>query len=127
MDFLQQFADVLENTKRQTAVPPTEAKSTSPSPGESTWCALKRAVANLATRVPDDHDVLVLIGDVAVLEAEFNEPHTFLFCGINSDGAHTAVVAHYTQVLARIVCRPKLGLRRVMTGFVSSGSERLSF
>ena len=90
--------------------------------GDATWFALKRAVDDLVGHAPQDHDVLILVGDVAVLEAEFIEPHTFLFHGVNQDGHRTGIVAHYTQVVARIIYRPKQGPTRVVTGFAPTAS-----
>ena len=43
--------------------------------GDATWFALKREIDRLVSSVPQDHDVLILVGDVTVLEAEFIEPH----------------------------------------------------
>jgi hypothetical protein len=91
-------------------------------PGEATWFALKRTVDELAGRAPQDHDVLMLVGDVAVLEVKFIEPHTFIFQGIDQEGQRTGIVVHYTQVQARVVARPKLGLSRVITGFAAMPS-----
>ena len=85
--------------------------------GDATWFALKRAIDSLVSCAPQDHDVLILVGDVAVLEAEFIEPHTFLFHGINQDGHRTGIVVHYTQVQARIIYRPKAAPNRVITVF----------
>jgi len=90
--------------------------------GGATWLALKRAIHDLVGRAPKDHDVLILIGDVAVMEAEFIEPHSFLFHGINQDGHRTVIVAHYTQVWARVIYRPKQGPSRVITGFTNEPS-----
>lgn len=90
--------------------------------GDATWYALKRAVNNLVSCAPQDHDVLILVNDVVVLEAEFIEPHTFLFHGINQDGHRSGIVVHYTQVQARIIYRPKIGAVRVITGFSNAPS-----
>jgi hypothetical protein len=45
--------------------------------GEAMFIAMKRAVDDLVGRAPQDHDVLIQIGDLSVIEARFIEPHTF--------------------------------------------------
>src|SRR6266516_4469256 len=59
--------------------------------GEATWTALRKAVAEIVSSAPQDHDVLVTYLDLAILEIEFFEPHTFLFKGIDPDGHHTRI------------------------------------
>lgn len=89
--------------------------------GDATWAALQRAVADLTSRAPQDHDVLLQILDLIVLEARFIEPHTFLFEGITQVGHRAGVVCHFTQVVARVVYLPKRGESRVITGFSKGG------
>lgn len=83
--------------------------------GEATFLAMKSAVDDLVNRVPQDHDVFIVIDNVLVLEARFIEPHTFLFEGLDQDGNRTGIVCHFTQVRVRVVSRPK----RDETRFVS--------
>jgi hypothetical protein len=85
--------------------------------GGATWLALKRAVEDLASLAPQDHDILIQVGDLAILEAEFVKPHTFLFQGLNQDGHRTWSVLHFSQLNARIIYLPKRGKQRVITGF----------
>ena len=91
--------------------------------GQATWFALQRAVNDLVARAPQDHDVLILAFDLAVLEAKFIEPHTFLFEGIGGDGNRAGIVCHFTQVVARVVYRPKRGPSRVVTGFSNPATD----
>jgi hypothetical protein len=90
--------------------------------GDATWIALHEAVAELQRLAPQDHDVLIQVGDVSVLKARFIEPHAFLFEGINEDGHHTGIVIHFSQLAARVIYRPKRGPERVVTGFSSTPS-----
>lgn len=85
--------------------------------GEATWHALVLAVQNLSLVAPNDCDVFIEVGDVAVLEAKFIEPHTFAFEGLNRDGHRTWVVIHFSQLHARIAYYPKRGPSRKITGF----------
>jgi len=85
--------------------------------GDATWVALERAVNDLVSRAPQDHDILLQVRDISVLQAQFIKPHTFLFEGIDSDGNRTAIVMHFSQVEARVVYRPRRNSERVITGF----------
>lgn len=83
--------------------------------GEAMFVAMKSAVTSLVNRVPQDHDVLIQIGDFFVTEANFIEPHTFLFEGYNQDGHRSTMVCHFSQVVVRVVYLPK----REDTRFIS--------
>jgi hypothetical protein len=85
--------------------------------GDSTWRALQCAIEDLLKIAPEDHDVLIQVGDIAVHEAQFFAPHTLLFQGVNPDGHETCIVSHYSQLQARIVYLPKRGENRRITGF----------
>ena len=85
--------------------------------GASTWNALKCAVEELRSAAPDDCDVFVQVGDLAVIEARFVEPHTFLFEGLDQNGHKAWAVVHFSQLSSRIVYRPKNGPNRKVTGF----------
>ena len=85
--------------------------------GDATWIALERAVNDLVSSAPQDHDVLVQVRDVSVLKAFFIKPHTFLFEGFDQDGHRTRIIIHFSQVEARVVYLPKRGPDRVVTGF----------
>lgn len=85
--------------------------------GESTWLALKCAIEGLSRIAPEDHDVVIQVGDISVLEARFVEPHTLFFKGVNQDGHGTWIVTHFSQLHARIVYYPKRGQSRTITGF----------
>jgi hypothetical protein len=90
--------------------------------GDATWTALRMAVDDLVSRAPQDHDVLLQVFDLAVHEAQFIEPHTFLFEGIGQDGNRAGIVCHFTQVIARVVYLPQSGPNRVITGFSNAPS-----
>ena len=85
--------------------------------GERTWLALQKCVVELERVAPKDHDVLITVDDVVVLEAYFLQPHSFLFKGVNQSGHQTGMVVHFSQLDARVVYLPKRGPARVITGF----------
>ena len=89
--------------------------------GEAMFLAMKRAMDELVSRAPQDHDVWIQIHDLAVTEARFIEPHTFLFEGFDQDGHRAGIVCHFSQVKVRIVYRPKRSadrtVSRVIQGF----------
>jgi hypothetical protein len=91
--------------------------------GDAAFAALKDAVENIKATAPKDHDVLIKAFDVAVTEVRYIEPHTLLFRGFNQEGHHTAIVAHYSQLVAHVVFLPKRGDRRVVTGFFREKEE----
>jgi len=91
--------------------------------GDAAFVALKQAVDELVACAPKDHDVLIQAFNISVREIRYIEPHTFLFSGFNQEGHHTAVVAHYSQVVAHIVYLPKQGPERVITGFSRQREE----
>lgn len=87
--------------------------------GDATWAALKQAVQELSSAAPQDHDVVLRVGDLTILEARYIEPHSFLFRGISDDGNMSWIVIHFSQVVFRVVHIPKRipGASRVITGF----------
>jgi hypothetical protein len=91
--------------------------------GDAAFVALKKAVKEIVASAPKDNDVLVHAFNISVREISYIEPHTFLFRGFNQEGHHTAVVAHYSQVVAHIVYLPKQGPERIITGFSRQKDE----
>ena len=91
--------------------------------GEAAFSALKDAVEELKSAAPKDHDVLIKAFDVAVVEVRYVEPHTLLFRGFDQEGHDTAVVVHFSQLVAHVVFLPKKGTDRVVTGFFREGEE----
>jgi hypothetical protein len=92
--------------------------------GDATFLALKEAVEKLAAAAPKDHDVVIHAFDIFVVEVRFLQPHTLLLRGFDQNGHQTFVVAHYSQMVAHVVYRPKRGPKRVITGFnVEAGTE----
>ncbi|SRR6266496_2187759 len=85
--------------------------------GESAFIALKQAVDELARSAPPDHDVLIEAFNLAVREVVYIEPHTLLFRGINQEGNDSFVISHFSQLIARVIYRPKIGDARIVTGF----------
>jgi hypothetical protein len=58
--------------------------------------------------------------DIAMLNARYMEPHSFLFEGIDASGNRTSIVCHFTQLAARVIYLPKRGPSRVITGFAKA-------
>ena len=85
--------------------------------GEAAFNALRQAVDELASSAPKDHDVLIEAFGIAVNDVRYMKPHTFLFRGYDEQGHETAVVCHFSQLVARVVYLPKRGPSRVITGF----------
>lgn len=87
--------------------------------GEATYIALNKAVQELVGAAPKDHDVLVHAFDIFVTKIGLLYPHTLLFRGFDQGGNHTSVVAHFSQVVARVIYLPKKepSVERVVTGF----------
>ncbi|HEX3857587.1 MAG TPA: hypothetical protein VHY30_09860 [Verrucomicrobiae bacterium] len=88
--------------------------------GLETFRALVGAVESLRSLAPDVCDVVVVIGDVTVLEARYIEPHTLSFEGVDDHGHRAWVVQHFSQLNARVIYRPKRGADRVITGFAQN-------
>ena len=85
--------------------------------GEATYTGLQDAVEHLRSSAPEDHDVVVVAFNIVVENVGFIDPHTLIFSGLNSDGHRTVCFAHYTQLVAHVISRPKNGPNRVITGF----------
>jgi len=87
--------------------------------GDATWLALKKAVEELSLIAPKDHDVVLRVNDLTVLEARYIEPHTFLFGGVSDDAFRSWMVIHFSQVVFRVIHRPRRDPQkpRIITGF----------
>lgn len=85
--------------------------------GEATFNALVEMVEEGQAKAPQDHDVLIYACGLLVKHVEYKEPHTLVLTGTNGNGHHTAAVAHFTQLVAHVVCVPQHGENRVITGF----------
>jgi hypothetical protein len=83
--------------------------------GEAMFVAMKRAVDDLVSRAPQDHDIFILMDDFSVLEARFIEPHTFLFEGFDKDGHQAGMVCHFSQIKVRVIYRPKRDETRIVS------------
>lgn len=90
--------------------------------GAATFKALILAVKELSRLAPDDHDVLVVVGEVRVGKVRYLEPHTLAFEGRDQNGQRAWVVQHFSQMSARVVHVPKRGPSRVITGFAPTPS-----
>lgn len=87
--------------------------------GHATWEAMKSAIEQLRRVAPKDHDVVLKVSDVTVIEAYFIEPHTFLFEGVNDAGQSTWLGLHFSQLAFAAIHRAKLRPEPVITGFCS--------
>lgn len=85
--------------------------------GDATFIALKDAVDEITRSAPKDHDVVIQAFNILVAEVRLLQPHTLLLSGFNQEGHRTAVVAHYSQMVAHVVYFPQRGPERVITGF----------
>ena len=85
--------------------------------GYATWEAMKSAVEQLRCIAPKDHDVVIKVSDVTVIEAYFIEPHAFLFQGINDIGEDSWIGLHFSQLVFAVIHRPTLRPEPVITGF----------
>jgi hypothetical protein len=87
--------------------------------GDATWQALQHAVHELSATAPKDHDVVLRVADLSVLDARYIEPHSFLFRGISDDGHESWIVMHFSQVVFRVIHRVRqiADKPRVITGF----------
>jgi hypothetical protein len=87
--------------------------------GEPTWRAFIDCVGELARIAPEDHDVFLIADNIRVLNARFLRPHSFRLDGIDEDGHRTSIVAHFSQLKARVVYLPRSDSKtaRVITGF----------
>jgi hypothetical protein len=75
--------------------------------GRATFEALARAVHELRRTAPADCDVFILVGNIAVREARFIEPHTITFEGFIDGGKRAWVVQHFSQLNATVIYSPK--------------------
>jgi len=85
--------------------------------GRAMWLAMKSAVEQVRGGAPKDHDVTLLVGNIAVTKTFFIEPHAFLFHGVNDGGENVWLGLHYSQLVFEVIHRPKNGPARVITGF----------
>jgi hypothetical protein len=83
--------------------------------GEATFIAMKRAVDDLVSRAPQDHDIFILMDNFTVIEARFIEPHTFLFEGFDESGHRAGMVCHFSQIKVRVVYQPKRDETRIVS------------
>jgi hypothetical protein len=83
--------------------------------GEATWLALEKGIEEMVSLAPQDHDVLIWVGDVRVLKGRFIHPHSFVFEGLDRDGHNTRIIIHFSQLNARIVALPKQGNKRAIS------------
>jgi hypothetical protein len=91
--------------------------------GDSLFQALHKAVKDLSGVAPKEHDVLVEAFGISVRGVNFIPPHTFLLHGNDDQGNETYVIAHFSQLVARVVYLPKRGPERVITGFYRGNPE----
>jgi hypothetical protein len=85
--------------------------------GVATFNALRVAADQIAQAAPADDDVVIEAFGIVVTNVSFAQPHMLLLGGRDKDGNTTIVVAHYSQIVARVVYQPKQGPERIITGF----------
>jgi len=85
--------------------------------GEATFRALIKAKDAVLASAPEDHDVLVETFELLIENVTYVPPHAFIFLGFDGDGHQTCAVAHFSQVVTKIIMRPKRGPQRIITGF----------
>ena len=85
--------------------------------GDAMFTALQQAIHDLSRVAPAEHDVLIYALGIYVVKVGFIEPHAFLFQGHDGEGNETFVVAHFSQIVARVIYRAKQGPEKVLTGF----------
>jgi hypothetical protein len=90
---------------------------------ESMFSSLEDAIEELCSLAPEDHDVLIEAFGIAVEQVKLVKPHTLVFSGTDNSGHRTFVVAHFSQVVARVVYLPKKTPSRVVTGFSVDSDE----
>jgi hypothetical protein len=81
--------------------------------GDSLFDALIKAVKDLSDSAPAEHDVLVEASGIYITKTGFIEPHAFLLNGYDDNGNETSIVAHFSQLVTRVVYLPKKGPDRV--------------
>ncbi len=106
-----------EKSLRQKAAGEAQAAMPDLLSGKSSFIALKQAVDELAGSAPHDHDVIIEAFNLAVSKVVYIEPHTLVFRGQNQQGHNASVICHFSQLIARVVYRPKRGDARIVTGF----------
>jgi hypothetical protein len=67
---------------------------------------LQHALDELGRTTVEDHDFVVTAYGVTVREVSLLKPDTLILAGFNEDGHDVIVLAHYTQLVAHVVCRP---------------------
>ena len=85
--------------------------------GRAVYEALKNEIDKCRVLAPADHDVVIYAFGIICEDVIFMHPHTLVFRGINENGDDTRVVAHFTQVMARVCYEPKRKAVGVITGF----------
>ena len=83
--------------------------------GKAMFLALSHAVDEIKSSAPQDHDVLIQVGDLIVTELSFIKPYAFLLKGLDEKGHNAAIVCHFTQLSARIFQRRQRGANRLVS------------
>lgn len=76
--------------------------------GESTFGAIHDSVQDLSERAPEDHDTLIAAFGLIVDEVRFQHPHTIILGGFDDGGYRSSVVAHFSQIVIRVVYLPRI-------------------
>jgi hypothetical protein len=75
--------------------------------GSSTFIAIQDSVEQLRESAPDDHDTLIAAFGMIVDEVRFQQPHTIVFSGTDESGYRGSIVAHFSQIVIRVVYVPR--------------------
>ena len=75
--------------------------------GERTFAAIHESVQNLSDSAPEDHDTLIAAFGLIIDQVRFQHPHTIVLSGLDDSGNRSSVVAHFSQIVIRVVYLPR--------------------
>lgn len=91
--------------------------------GESVFTALQKAVTEVNAHTSEDFDIVVEAFELTIDKIKFFYPHTLMLSGHYADGSSATVIAHYSQVVAKVEAKKKRQLNRVVTGFADTRDD----
>jgi hypothetical protein len=77
--------------------------------GSGTYAAIQDTVKNLRELAPEDHDTLIASCGLIIDEVGFKHPHTIVLGGMDERGDRSSIVAHFTQIMLKVVYLPRAG------------------
>jgi hypothetical protein len=87
------------------------------SSGQSMFESLNVAIQNVNSLTSENYDISISVFGITANNVKFVFPYTLIFEGADDCGSRTVVVAHYTQVVATTILKPKMRERNVIPGF----------